>query len=142
MRIGIHSGIAVVGTEAMLSLIGYEVTRNATLLQVGPESIQIADACSGFSTLMALTMAGILLIHMAKAPLSRKAIVVALIFPIAALANVVRCIALCILVVAFGPGILSTWVHPLSGVVTFIIALVSLQWSMGWIMRVRKEAEA
>ncbi len=135
-------GIAVVGTEAVLSLIGYEVTRNDTLLQVGPESIQIADACSGFSTLMALTMAGILMIHMGKAPLSRKVIVVALIFPIAALANVLRCVALCILVVAFGPDILKTWVHPLSGVATFIIALVSLQWSMARIMRARGEAEA
>ena len=135
-------GIAAVGTETAMSLFGYDITRNGTLLQIGPETIQIADACSGFSTLMALTMAGMLMIHMARAPLSRKLIVLALIFPIAAFANVLRCVALCILILAFEAGILSTWVHPFSGVVTFIIALLLLQGAMGLIMPSRKEPAA
>jgi len=128
--------IAAVGTEAILGL-GYEVTREGTLLRVGPEWIQIADACSGFATLMALSMAGLLLVHMSRGTLARKALVLALIFPIAAAANILRCTLLCMLVVAFGPEILHTWVHPLSGIVTFILALLSLQGAMALFLRRR-----
>ncbi len=132
--------IAAVGTEAILAL-GYEVTREGTLLQVGREWIQIADACSGFATLMALSMAGILLVHMAPGTRWRKALVLALIFPIAAAANVLRCVVLSMLIAAFGGDVLHTWVHPLSGVVTFILALLLLQGAMALLLR-PQEGEA
>lgn len=134
--------IAAVGTENILAL-GYEVQREGTLLEVGPESIQIADACSGFATLMALTMAGMLLVYLTPSSLRRKLAVIALVFPIAALANVVRCVLLTMLVLAFGTDILHTFLHPLSGVVTFILALGLLQLAMLLIMpKAPKPAEA
>jgi len=115
--------IAAVSTEHVLSWIGYDVTRERTMLQVGPETLQIADACSGFSTLMALTMAGLLLAYMARSRLWRAGLLVCLIFPVAAIANTARCVALCMLVVAFGQDILQTYAHELSGFLAFAMAL-------------------
>jgi exosortase len=133
--------IAAVGTEWMLLLMAYPVEREGTLLQIGPEAIQIADACSGFATLMALSMAGLLMIYVARGSMMRRVAVAALIFPIAAIANVIRCVALCMLVLAFGGQILETWVHPFSGVVTFLIALFMLQGAMALLMPQKKKAE-
>jgi len=115
--------IAAAGTGWTLDLMGYDIAREGTLISIGPESVQIADACSGFSTLMALLMAGVLLAYLAAARGWRAGLFLALVYPIAAFANVLRCIVLCMLIAAFGPDILNTWVHPVSGVCTFIVAL-------------------
>lgn len=134
-------GIAAVGTEKVLSTIGYDVTRDGTLLQIDSSSIEIADACSGFATLMALTMAGFLLVYLARGRVSRKLVVLALVFPMASIANIVRCSALSMLVVAFGPEILETFIHELSGIVAFIIALVLLQLAMYFLLPEDDEEE-
>ena len=114
--------IAAVGTEEVLAWMGYDVYRNGTQLQVGPEGIEIADACSGFSTLTALFMVGMLLAFLARTRWWRGALVVLWTFPAAVAANLVRCVILAMLVVAFGAGILETLVHPVSGVLTFLAA--------------------
>ena len=119
--------LAASGTGAMLSAIGYDVSREGTALQVGPESIQIADACCGFSSLTALAMVALLLTYLGAARWWKGVLVLALVFPFAAIANILRCTVLSMLVVAFGPDLLHTWVHPVSGVMTFLIAL-SLLW--------------
>jgi len=115
--------IAAVGTEDILAFMGYDVLRDGTRLQVGPEGIEIADACSGFSTLTALFMVGLLLVFLARTRWWRGALVVLWTFPAAVVANLVRCVILAMLVVAFGNGILDTLIHPISGVVTFLAAL-------------------
>jgi exosortase len=118
--------IAAVGTEHALDLLGYDVHRSGMHLQVGPEGIEIADACSGFSTLAALFMAGLLIAYLARARWWRGALLVLWVFPAAAAANVVRCELLSMLTVAFGSDILGTALHPVSGVFTFVLALALL----------------
>jgi exosortase len=115
--------VAAVGTAGVLDFLGYEVHRNGMNLQVGPEGIEIADSCSGFSTLLALLMVGLLLAYLARARWWRGALLAAWVVPAAAAANVVRCILLTMFAVAFGGDILATALHPLSGVFTFAAAL-------------------
>jgi exosortase len=117
---------AATGTAHVLDFLGYEVSRQATTLQVGPFTVEIADACSGFSTLTALLMVGLLLCYLARTRWVRGALLMALVFPIAMLANVVRCIVLVMLVAAFGSDILGTMLHPASGVATFLLGLLLL----------------
>ena len=136
---GILRQVAAVGTHRVLDLLGYDVTRDGTALQVGPDSIQIADACSGFSTLTALFMVGMLLPYLARLRPLRAATLVAFVFPIAALANVVRCVVLIMLVAAFDPEILDSPLHPLSGIATFVLALVLLLQLEKLLTRERKE---
>jgi len=118
--------VAAAGTGHVLDFLGYEVSRQATSLNVGPHAIQIADACSGFSTLTALLMVGLLLCYLARARLPRGALLIALVFPIAMLVNLSRCIFLIMLVAAYDADILGTMLHPGSGVATFLLGLVLL----------------
>jgi exosortase len=115
--------VAAWGAGGALDLLGYPVRREGLMIEIGPERIEIADACSGFSTLMALLMVGMLLAYLGRARLSRGALLVISVVPAAAAANVVRCILLSMFIAAFGGDVLSTALHPVSGVVTFAVAL-------------------
>ncbi|MCK6458646.1 MAG: exosortase/archaeosortase family protein, partial [Planctomycetes bacterium] len=115
--------VAAVSTEGALSFLGYDVHREGFHLRVGPESLEIADACSGFSALMAMLMVGLLLAYTGRARLWRGATLVLLVFPAAVAANLARCVLLSMLIAAFGGGILDTAVHPVSGMFTFAAAL-------------------
>jgi exosortase len=115
--------IAAAGTGSALDLLGYRVERAGLMIEVGAERIEIADACSGFSTLSALLMVGLLLAYTSRARPLRGGLLVASVFPLAVAANVLRCIFLSMLIAAFGGDILGTMLHPLSGIVTFALAL-------------------
>jgi exosortase len=115
--------VAAVSTEGALSFLGYDVHREGFHLRVGPEQLEIADACSGFSALMAMLMVGLLLAYMGRTRLWRGALLVLSVLPAAVAANVARCVLLSMLIAAFGGGILDTAVHPVSGMFTFAAAL-------------------
>jgi exosortase len=115
--------ITAVGSGHLLNAMGYAVHREGFMLEIGSHRLEIADACSGFSTLMALARVALLLAYLGRARLWRSALLVLLVFPAAAAANIVRCVLLSMFIAAFGTGILETSVHPISGVVTFAAAL-------------------
>ncbi len=115
--------IAAMGAGGALDLMGYDVRRSGLLIEIGAEKIEIADACSGFSTLMAMLMVGLLLAYLGRMRSWRGALLVLWVLPAAAAANVARCILLSMLIAAFGGGILGTAVHPISGLFTFALAL-------------------
>ena len=115
--------LAAAGTGGALEFMGYDVRRSGLLIEVGPEKLEIADACSGFSTLMAMLMVGLLLACLGRMRWWRGALLVLAVFPAAAAANVARCILLSMLIAAFGGDILGTSLHPISGVFTFAVAL-------------------
>ena len=115
--------VAAWGTGGVLQTLGYDVRRSGLLIELGPERIEIADACSGFSTLMALLMVSLLLAYLGRARLSRGALLVLAVLPAAAAANIVRCVLLSMFIAAFGNEILHTAIHPVSGVVTFALAM-------------------
>jgi len=115
--------VAAAGASGALDLLGYAVHRDGFLIEIGSQRLEIADACSGFSTLMALLMVGLLLAYLGRARWWRGALLVLLVLPAAAAANVARCILLSMFIAAFGMDVLKTSVHPISGVVTFVVAL-------------------
>jgi exosortase len=115
--------VAAASTEGVLGFLGYDVRRDGFHLSVGPEKLEVADACSGFSALMAMLMVGLLLAYLSKARAWRGGLLVLWVVPAAIAANVARCILLSMLIAAFGGGILHTAVHPVSGMFTFAAAL-------------------
>jgi exosortase len=115
--------IAAVGTEHGMRLLGFDVFREGTLIHFDHHSIAIADPCSGFSTLLALTMFAALLAHTSVRRWWKIVLLLLLAFPIAAFANVLRCIGLAILIGVYGNGILGTWIHPGTGIAAFLVAL-------------------
>lgn len=122
--------VATAGTSTMLPWFGVPVFAEGTTLHLASGVVQVADACSGFSTLYAAVAVACLTAYSSPSP-GRRLLVLASAAPLAIAANLVRVVALVLLVVAYGQGILDTFVHPLSGMLTFVLALPVIFWLGG-----------
>jgi exosortase len=119
--------IAAVGTAALLPVTGLPVFRDGFLLHLPNADLLVADACSGFSTLYASIAVACLVAYTAQG-WGRRAAVLLLAAPIALAANLVRVVLLSWLVYTQGIGVLDTWQHSATGMLTFALALPLIFW--------------
>jgi len=115
---------------AALPLIGLPVYLEGTTLQLARGAVEVADACSGFSTLYAALATACLTAYMARTPI-RRALPLIAAAPIAIASNVLRVGLLVFLVEWRGASVLHTSLHPLSGVLTFALTLPLIFWLGG-----------
>ena len=113
-----------------LPMLGIPVFTEGTTIVMPSASLEIADACSGFTTLYAATAVALLTAYTTRSN-SRRVLVLLSAVPLAVAANLLRVMALALLVVWRGPAILDTFVHPLSGLMTFALALPIIFWLGG-----------
>lgn len=123
-----HLTVAV--TSLLLPLIGITVFVEDTTLHLTNGALTVADACSGFSTLYAALAVATFAAYTAHSVV-RRVLVLALAAPIAILSNIARILLLVALVQGWGPNVLHTVLHPLSGLLTFAIALPLIFWLGG-----------
>ena len=117
-------------TSAIVPWLGIPVFVEGTTLHMATGALQVADACSGFSTLYAALAVAFLTAYTAPGT-GRKLLVLASAAPLAVASNIVRVTMLVSLVVWKGEAILETWVHPFSGIMTFALALPIIFWLGG-----------
>jgi exosortase len=121
---------AAAGSAALLPALGVSVFREGTVLHTAVGPVTIVDACSGFSTLYASVAVATLAAYGATG-WGRRALVFLSVAPIALGANLLRVLVLILLVLWYGWGVLDTFIHPLSGMVTFALALPLIFWLGG-----------
>ena len=114
-------------TGNLLPLIGVWVSPEGTTLHVASGSLDVTDACSGFSTLYAAVALAFLVAYSAPSMRHRLVVLLAAV-PIAIAANILRVTLLVVLAVWQGFEILDTFIHPLSGLLTFALALPAVFW--------------
>jgi exosortase len=114
----------------MLSMSGVSLFTQGTTVHLANATVEIADACSGFSTLYAAMAFAFLLAYFSPTTM-RRVLLLAAAAPIAIASNLLRMFLLLLLVVWRGPEILDTFIHPLSGMLTFAVALPVLLWIGG-----------
>ena len=117
--------ISAAGAEQVIVLLGVPVARSGTTLFMAGINFSIVDACSGFSALYASVTLALVLAYMNRS-WRRGVITLAAAFPIAMACNVLRCAFLALIVQRWGAGILHTFLHPASGVLTFTATAVLL----------------
>ena len=122
--------VATAGTASIVPLLGVPVFTEGTTIHTARGALQVADACSGFSTLYAAVAVALLTAYQSAVPLRRGLVLLAA-APIAIASNIVRVVLLLMLVVKVGPEILETWVHPASGIMTFALSLPLIFWLGG-----------
>jgi exosortase len=122
--------ITTAAVTPLLSATGVSLFSQGTTIFLANATVEIADACSGFSTLYASMAFAFLLAYFSSSN-RRRVLVLAVAAPVAIAANVLRMLILLHLVVLRGPQILDTFIHPLSGMLTFAIALPLLLWAGG-----------
>jgi exosortase len=119
--------VVTAGTSTIVPWLGIPVFVEGTTLHMPSGSLIVADACSGFSTLYAALAVACLVAYSVPST-GRRILVLTAAAPIAVVTNVARVALLVALVEWRGEGILDTFVHPLSGMLTFALALPVIFW--------------
>ncbi len=122
--------VATFGTANAMPWLGVPVFVEGTTIHTAAGLLEVADACSGFSTLYASIAVACLVAYSSPTP-KRRALVLLSAVPLAIFANLLRVIGLVLLVVWWGPEMLETFLHPLSGMLTFALALPVIFWLGG-----------
>lgn len=126
---------------AVLGAAGMPVVREGNILNLEGYSLEVVTACSGLRSIMTLgTMAAFLTDFL---PLSRisKLVLVLLSIPVSVAANVARLSLTAAIAALAGPAAAESFLHELSGVVVFIIGLITLLAAgkvLAWIERARR----
>lgn len=111
----------------LMSGTSYPIFVQGTSLVTADGVLQVADACSGFSTLYAAVAFALLVAYDAETP-RRRLLVLLAAAPVAITVNVLRVFALILLALWQGFEILETFVHSASGLLTFVVALPIIYW--------------
>jgi exosortase len=122
--------VTVAAASALLPNLGITVFTEGTTLHLANGALQVADACSGFSTLYAAFAVATLAAYTAASG-ARRVLVLLAAAPIAIASNLLRVILLVVMVHGWGPESLHTILHPLSGMMTFALALPLIFWLGG-----------
>lgn len=110
-----------------LGALGYEVAASGNALYVDQYELQLEAACAGLNSMVSLLAIGLFYAYLRRGCGVRHILVLTvLIVPVAIIANLVRVLALILLVHYLGPAVLDTLLHPLAGFLLFFVALALL----------------
>jgi len=120
-----------------LWVMGYPAAQTGVVLMIGPYRLLVADACSGFHSVLSLAALGLLYLQLTGPSGAIRAWLMAgSIVPIALAANVFRIITLALITYYFGDEAGQSFLHELAGLVVFGAALllfVSLDRLLNWL---------
>jgi exosortase len=108
------------------SFLGIPIFREADLLYLPQITLEVADGCSGVLSIVALLSLGIFYIYQLRIKPWGKALLLALLIPVAVLANVIRIVTIVVLVHNSGTWVLNTVIHKFNGVFNFILGFMTI----------------
>lgn len=120
-------------TEHVLYGLGFPISRNGVILQIGQYKLLVADACAGLHTLFTLEALGLLYLHiMRHESVLRNTLLALTIIPISLSANTTRVIVLTLITYYFGDEAGQGFLHGFAGMVLFLTALILII-TMDWL---------
>jgi len=113
--------------EHILYAAGYPVAHDGVIISIGQYHLLVADACSGLNSMFSLSALGFLYLYlMHHKSWMRNGLILVCILPVAFAANIIRVIFLVLVTYHFGDAAGQGFLHDSSGLVLFVIALISL----------------
>ena len=113
--------------EQILYTAGYPIAADGVILTVGPYQLLVADACSGLNSMFSLSALGLLYLYLMRyKSWLHNVLILASLLPIAFLANIVRVLILVLITYHFGDATGQGFMHGFSGMVLFVIALITI----------------
>lgn len=113
-------------TEIILNTAGYLVTRNGVILFVGDYNIVVGDACSGVRSLVSLMSVGALYVYLINTSMVKRVVLFLSVIPASIFANIVRLLLLALITYHFGEAAGHGFFHDFSGIMVFVMSLISL----------------
>lgn len=120
--------LVTAGAVATLHLLGAPVVREGNVLHLpGGESLFVAEACSGVTSLLTLAPLAVLLAYFTERALWRRLCLVASVLPIALLGNLLRVVGTVLLARSFGvERVTEATLHESAGLVTYVLGCLAL----------------
>lgn len=110
----------------ILAFLGIPVFVDAYFIHIPNMTLEVADVCSGVSSVFALFALGNIYAHFLPIRTSMKVLLVACTLPFAMIANLIRIVIISVLAYNFGSIVFQSTFHWLTGTTVFTIALVLL----------------
>jgi exosortase len=111
--------------EKGLDLIGYSVLREGNILRLPNETLDVAEACSGLRSLLALTFLGQAYVCLLDGRRWMRPVMALLVIPVAVFANAVRIIASAI-AGSYRPEWIQGIFHESTGWIVFVVAFLCI----------------
>lgn len=145
VRLALKNFATRLSADALI-VLGVPATPEGNVLAIGECRLEVADACSGIRSLMAVTATGILLAYLLRMGVWKGTLLTALAVPITVLVNVLRLVVVAVALTSFDIDLTSGWQHDMVGFAVFGISLTLLfvtsrfvEWFFTWAPN-RKEA--
>ncbi len=121
----LQDGGAAVAAKAV-SLIGMPVERMGTTIKIPDYTFEVAQACSGLKSTIAMSALAALFAYLVAGPVWKRVLLFVSGAPVALLANSIRITFTLVLGRAFGTAAAEGFFHTLSGLLVFVIGLIGL----------------
>lgn len=116
----------------LIKLFSIPVYQEGNMLYFVQTQLEVAQACSGIRSIMALTMLSVIFVYLSKKGVANKMILLISAIPIALLANIIRVTGTGILAHFYGSVVARGFLHEFSGLVVFVFGflVLSLEFSL------------
>ncbi|MBV5339628.1 MAG: exosortase/archaeosortase family protein [Deltaproteobacteria bacterium] len=125
----VSTPLQLMATEVSAALIGkcsIPVYREGNMLYFMQTQLEVAEACSGVRSIMALTMISFVFCFLSRDGWWRRAVLVIAAIPIAIVANIFRVTGTGVLAHFYGDGVARGFLHEFSGIAIFIFGFAQL----------------
>ncbi len=109
-----------------LNLIGINALQQGNLLVIDQHRLEVADACSGIRSLMAIVATAMLFAYLFRTGAWKGSLLVLTAIPVTILVNVLRILTVAVALVSFDINLASGTVHDMLGMIVFAISMVLL----------------
>lgn len=123
------------GSVGVLHAVGVGVEREGNVIQLpGGESLFVAEACSGLTSLVTLVPIAVLIAWLSPLSAARRLALVALVLPVAMIANLLRVVATVLGSEAFGTAAVTAEpAHSVLGLSVYVVGCLALLAAARWL---------
>jgi len=119
----------------ILLLMGAPAAPEGNMLLVGDHQFEVADACSGIRSLMAILTTAVFVGYLVKSGFWKGILLCAMAIPVTIAVNIVRILTVAIAFIEFDIDLSSGWSHDLLGYTTYALSfalLFGIWWLLDW----------
>ena len=115
--------LATEGAVRLSQAVYLPMVREGSYILFGDDRLLVGDVCGGLRSLIALLAMGTIMSYISRTKPWARVLILLVSGPIAVAANIFRIFFLCVVAYFWGSTLASGWVHDLSGVFIYLIAL-------------------
>ena len=118
--------LAAEGAVQLAKAVYLPMIRDGSYINFGNDRLLIGDVCGGLRSLISLLALGAIMSHISEASKASRVLIFLFSAPIAVMSNLLRIFFLCVVAYVWGSQMATGWVHDVSGVMIYVVALALL----------------